>query len=182
MIPICILTIESESDREFMTRVFVEYQRLMYATIAKIMPNQWSTEDVLQSTLIKLIDKIEVLKSLSHEQMVNYLIVACRNTAYNQIRYDKNHSSISFEDYIVDDEPSSDSSLVEDQILLHATLNALSNVWHQLDARTQYLLEARYILDKSPEEIALDLGIKPDSTRMALTRARKKAAQLMNGF
>lgn len=36
-----------------------------------------------------------------------------------------------------------------------------------------------YILEKSPYEIAANLGIKPDSVRMALTRARKAAYALL---
>lgn len=44
---------------------------------------------------------------------------------------------------------------------------------------TRWLLEARYILDYSDGELARELGVKPDSVRMALTRARRKARRLM---
>lgn len=43
----------------------------------------------------------------------------------------------------------------------------------------RWLLEARYILDYSDGELARELGVKPDSVRMALTRARRKARRLM---
>lgn len=36
MLPICILVIEDESDREFMAEVFAQYQWLMYSTIENI--------------------------------------------------------------------------------------------------------------------------------------------------
>ena len=58
----------------------------------------------------------------------------------------------------------------------------MAAVWDKLDPRSQYVLEARYILDKTDDEIADFLGIKPDSVRMALTRARKKAYDLMETF
>lgn len=57
-------------------------------------------------------------------------------------------------------------------------LEHLSKVWPKLDWRSRYLLESHYILEKSPYEIA-NLGIKPDSVRMALTRARKAAYALL---
>lgn len=63
MLPICILTIEDESDREFMSRVYTQYQWLMYDTIKHVVGDHWSTEDVVQTTLVKLIDKLEKLKS-----------------------------------------------------------------------------------------------------------------------
>ena len=44
-------------------------------------------------------------------------------------------------------------------------LEHLSNVWPKLDGRSRYLLESHSILEKSPYEIAANLGIKPDSVR-----------------
>jgi len=58
-------------------------------------------------------------------------------------------------------------------------LEALSRIWTQLDERTRYLLEGYYILDLSAAEMARELNIKPASLRMALTRARKTAYQLL---
>lgn len=115
MLPICILAIRDDDDRAYMTRLFVKYQRLMYRTIYDILGDKWATEDVLQTTLLRLIDH----------------------------------------------------------------LDALAQVWPRLDENTRWLLEARYILDYSDGELARELGVKPDSVRMALTRARRKARRLM---
>lgn len=58
MIPYCILVIEDDNDREFMTLLFIRFQRLLYKEIYEILKNPWNTEDILQATLVKLIDKI----------------------------------------------------------------------------------------------------------------------------
>ena len=55
----------------------------------------------------------------------------------------------------------------------------MSRIWTQLDERTRYLLEGYYILDLPAAEMARELNIKPASLRMALTRARKTAYQLL---
>lgn len=47
MIPICIQTIENDDDRDFMEWLFLEYHPLMYATIRKVIHDQWTCEDVL---------------------------------------------------------------------------------------------------------------------------------------
>ena len=47
------------------------------------------------------------------------------------------------------------------------------------DFDTRWLLEARYILDYSDSELAREMGVKPTSVRMALTRARKKARAML---
>lgn len=123
MLPICILAIRDDDDRAYMTRLFVKYQRLMYRTIYDILGDKWATEDVLQTTLLRLIDHLDTLRRLE--------------------------------------------------------LDALAQVWPRLDENTRWLLEARYILDYSDGELARELGVKPDSVRMALTRARRKARRLM---
>lgn len=123
MLPICILAIRDDDDRAYMTRLFVKYQRLMYRTIYDILGDKWATEDVLQTTLLRLIDHLDTLRRLE--------------------------------------------------------LDVLAQVWPRLDENTRWLLEARYILDYSDGELARELGVKPDSVRMALTRARRKARRLM---
>lgn len=123
MLPICILAIRDDDDRAYMTRLYVKYQRLMYRTIYDILGDKWATEDVLQTTLLRLIDHLDTLRRLE--------------------------------------------------------LDALAQVWPRLDENTRWLLEARYILDYSDGELARELGVKPDSVRMALTRARRKARRLM---
>ena len=61
MLPICILAIRDDDDRAYMTRLFVKYQRLMYRTIYDILGDKWATEDVLQTTLLRLIDHLDTL-------------------------------------------------------------------------------------------------------------------------
>ena len=42
MIPYCILVIEDDDDRAFMEQLFVDYHRLMYHEIFKLVHNQGS--------------------------------------------------------------------------------------------------------------------------------------------
>ena len=72
-----------------------------------------------------------------------------------------------------------DGEAIELQVIKKEDLEALSRIWTQLDERTRYLLEGYYILDLSAAEMARELNIKPASLRMALTRARKTAYQLL---
>lgn len=153
MLPICILAIRDDDDRAYMTRLFVKYQRLMYRTIYDILGDKWATEDVLQTTLLRLIDHLDTLRRLEPEGLAGYIAAACRHTAYNAVRDSSRHPWL--------------------------PLDALAQVWPRLDENTRWLLEARYILDYSDGELARELGVKPDSVRMALTRARRKARRLM---
>lgn len=179
MIPLCILVIEDDDDREFMSMLFTNYNRLMYREIYSILHNAWATEDVMQSTLEKLIDKVKELRVKDRDHLVNYIITASRNLAKNYLRDNGRYEMLSFDDEIdlPDMEHSGDE--MDLQLIRENNLDILSQVWPQLDERSRYLLEGRYLLEKTLAELSQELGIKPDSVRMALTRARKNAYQLM---
>ena len=70
----------------------------------------------------------------------------------------------------------------EDPYQLHLNesddVEAFRRAWLKLDARSQYLLEARYILNKSYDEIALELNIKPKEKAKRLILAEKSSAQV----
>ena len=83
------------------------------------------------------------------------------------------------EDFIGEASISQSISDVEDYVIMQSQLEALQSIWPRLDMRSRYILEAKYILEKSDKEIADELHIKPQSVRMALTRARKNAIELL---
>lgn len=176
MLPICILAIRDDDDRAYMTRLFVKYQRLMYRTIYDILGDKWTTEDVLQTTLLRLIDHLDTLRRLEPEGLAGYIAAARRHTAYNAVRDSGRHPWLPLDG---GPEVPDERQEVEDRVLRRLELNALAQVWPRLDENTRWLLEARYILDYSDGELARELGVKPDSVRMALTRARRKARRLM---
>ena len=61
---------------------------------------------------------------------------------------------------------------MEELLISKEEIDELVRRWPQLDAKSKYLLEGKYILGKSDEVMAKELSIKPASVRMVLTRAR----------
>ena len=57
-----------------------------------------------------------------------------------------------------------------------------SEIIRIVQSSTQYLLSAKYLLNKSGKEIANDLGMSSDNVRMALVRAKRKARQAMEDW
>ena len=179
MVPFCILAIENEDDREFMTRLYLDYSRLMQQQITKIVQDEWAAEDLMQTTLVKLIDKVQDLRTKDRNHLINYIISACKNQARNYMRDKNRHAEYSIDEYLDMPNPHDGADEIEMRLAYTDELEHLSKVWPKLDGRSRYLLESHYILEKSPYEIAANLGIKPDSVRMALTRARKAAYALL---
>lgn len=101
----------------------------------------------------------------------------CKNTAINYLQKKGGLKEFSFEDLSATVPAEEDPRLLLEEN--DEDVEALHRAWKRLDPRSQYLLEARYILNKSFEEIAADINIQPDSVRAALSRARKKARKLI---
>ena len=180
MIPACILAIEDDSDRIFIESLYYQYNRLMYHEIFKITKDIDAIEDILQTTLVKLIDKIQKLRALDRNRLVNYIITSSKNSALNYLRDKNRHSKLSFDECIDHPDSEYDRYITEDHIIQFEEWALLRHAWPNLDERSRCLLEGRYLLDKTNEELAQELHVKPDSIRMALTRARKAAFQLLS--
>ncbi len=179
MIPYCILVIEDDDDREFMASLYINYKNLMYSTIHEIVKSKDDAEDLMQDVIEKLIDKISLLRSRTRDQLVNYIISACKFAALNHIRDNENRQGTSFDDCLELPDSENGGREIELRIIKGEELDALRRVLPQMDFRTQCLLEGYYFLDKSIAELGQELGIKSDSVRMYLTRARKKAFELL---
>ena len=81
-----IMAIEDEDDRSFMANLYVDYQRLMYKVITSHTTDPWDADDIFQSTLPKLIDKLADLRRMSNDKLTNYIYSTCKNTAINYLQ------------------------------------------------------------------------------------------------
>lgn len=174
MLPLVIMAIEDEDDKAFMTWLYLQYRRLIYSEVRKITGNTDEVEDLLQSVVEKLIEKLSLLRGMEQNKLVNYIISTSKNTAYNSLRGKDRGILWEEQEALADPAPAP-----EDQIIAQEDLYRLAHVWGDLDERTQYLLSAKYILKKSGKEIAGNLNMPSDNVRTALVRAKRKARQAM---
>lgn len=120
MLPLIILAIEDESDREFMARLFQENQRMMFQRTLDILHNVQDAEDAMQTALERLIDKIATLRSMEDKRRrTNYIAATCRNTALSHLRKLKNYDLFEFDEETVcmdDEEHVIESQLVRKEI------------------------------------------------------------------
>ncbi len=175
MIPVMILAIENDYDRDFMTSLYFDYNRLILFEISSIAGKTDSVEDLVQETLVRLIDKVELLETLDQRRLVAYIVETAKNVARNHLR--KNRGTVlSIEDF--GSLPDSGES-VEDRIISGLNIAAMERLWQELPEEVQALFRMKYFLKMSDEEIARTLHIKPDSVRMRISRARKRVLSLL---
>lgn len=172
MIPFIIQAVESPQDRDFMEALYLQYNRLIYSEVWKILKNDWDTEDVIQQVLIRLINNIPKLQTLDRSHTINYIIVTARHTSYNFLRDNKHIVEFPFDETfdVVDETLVS----ADERLIVLEESEYTDTAWQSLDERSRRLLEMKYILEMPNEEIAQEIGVSANSVRMLLTRARDR--------
>ena len=168
---------DAPDDREFMTQLYLTYERLMYATARKMLADPEAVKDIVQESVLRLIPKIHILKQQDRCIVASYVVSAVRNTAINYMRKrsrtDGRCGSLEERELIA-----CETSL-DELILLMERKERLTHIWSYLPEGDRVLLEGKYILGYNDTELADFLGCKKESVRMKLTRARRRALQLM---
>ena len=181
MLPVIISAIENPEDRDLMTEFYLKYNGRMYAEAWKHLSSPEDVEDIVLEAFAKIIDKMETFRALAPGQRVQYAVTTVRNLSYILTKRKSLYTMIPFEtmDYEIEAEDSTESMVERKLRYQH-----ISEIWKELDPDDRQLLEQKYILKWSDIELAEGLGIKTQSVRMRLTRAKRNVmAQLQKkGF
>ena len=167
-------------DRDFFEHLFSAYRTVMFCEINKIVFNTWEAEDILQSSFVKLSEKIELLRQLDEPRRMFYVVVTAKNNAKNHVRSAQRTRAYSLDDELYSFAGTLCSETNMEQLIISKEQQRqLRTAWARLDEASKILLEGRYILKMTDTELAKRLGTKPASIRMMLTRARRRTLQLL---
>ena len=173
MLPIFILNIENDDDREFMASVYRDNYKLMQLIAMKFMGNTMDADDVVSDTCMSLIKKIDVLRRLEPEARSAYINVATTNTALGVFRKRKRMNELLDDGELfryIQDEGDTPEALV----LRSCKLQELKDAFNKISEIDQAALNMKYMLEYSDAEIAKVLGVKENSVRMRMKRARHR--------
>lgn len=166
--------------QEFIIHIYQEYGRLLYFTAGKYNSNLHQCEDIVQDCLEKLIEKVDTLQNLTQTALASYIVITVRNTAINYLKRQGHEMeriiSLAELSKEMDHDP---APAIDDQLIWKERMNQVRAGWSQLDEETRSLLERKYILGYDDKQLARLMGCQPNSVRMKLTRAKRKAIELM---
>ena len=180
MIPLTILTIDDDDDRAFMTRLYMKYSGLMYSVAYFYLENHHDAQDVVNDVVVRLIDKIPLLREKNSCVLRSYIVSAIRRTSINALRR-RNRKLIMtrfFDDEAMEDIPD-EHIAVEADAIAHATHDEIAAVLDKLPKKESNLLRWKYFEEYSDKEIAELIGISKDSVRAYLTKARRHMYALL---
>lgn len=159
---------ESQFVQEFYAANGARIQYLLRKYISD--PND--LQDALQDVLIRFIKNITTLKQMNAQDAAGYLSQTVKTTCIDRRRAmlnAQNYETLAFLE-------------MEHSVQSPAERTGrweLEYLKHSMEPRDWEVLERKYIIGYSDEEIARCLGCNPASVRMLLTRARKRARKIL---
>lgn len=171
--------VQNNTDQEFILWLYQEFYRLMFYTAQKYVADKKQQEDIVQESLRKLIEKTPRLRRFQRSVLASYIVSTVRNTAIDYLKMWQEEK-----DRMVDLDTLNTQALITSQsmdetLIFQEKMELLKKVWPKLDAETRMVLEGKYILGYDDKKISQLLDCQPSSVRMRLTRARRKALELM---
>lgn len=181
MIAFICTTIQDPDDKEYMLWIYEEFQNLMFYTAKKYINDQMTCEDIVQECIVKLIQKIDVIRGKERCILAGYIVSIIRNVSINYLKREgvRQKHSVGFDEETMDQLPSPELS-IEEILLAKEKSSLISIAMEQLSVTERLLLEGKYILEYSDDELAKQLNCKSGSIRMKLTRARRHALSILS--
>lgn len=181
MIAFICTTIQDPDDKEYMLWIYEEFQNLMFYTAKKYINDQMTCEDIVQECIVKLIQKIDVIRGKERCILAGYIVSIIRNVSINYLKSEgvRQKHSVGFDEETMDQLPSPELS-IEEILLAKEKSSLISIAMEQLSVTERLLLEGKYILEYSDDELAKQLNCKSGSIRMKLTRDRRHALSILS--
>lgn len=167
-------------DRDLILYLYRRFRRLMFQIAGKYTSLPRQAEEIVQESLVRLMEKTPLLRELTDEATAAYVAATVRHTAINLCSRKAEQTSP------VDELPeqTDDTPPLDELLIRREQIERFRSIWPQLDEETRYLLESKYVLEYDDARLARDLQCKPASVRMKLTRAKRRAMKKLkeSGF
>ena len=165
LIPMAILAIEDEDDRAFMTRIYLDYGRLMYSVAIEIVRDPHIAEDMVSGAILAMIKDIDALRKINSFRLRSYIASIVRNDSIDYVRKRNRQGKYFF--------------MPDDALLRSAEIESLRGAIEKLSENERLLLTMKYVDEAEDSDIARLLGIGKDSVRVYLSRARKHLQRII---
>lgn len=179
-IPLSILLIENDEDRQFLSDMYLNYRGLMFKVAVRYFPRDLDEiEEAVSNAVEKLCKKHLTLMSLECNKIPSYIVSTCKRVCITRIReIIKQRES---RDYVVSAEiiseiPSDDD--VQSELFTDLTGEETLAVFPDLNEKDKNLIMMRHVELLDYIEIAEELNITEGAARTAVSRARSKLIKL----
>lgn len=172
------MVIENDDDRDFIAALY-KGKRKLWVNKAYALTHDWQTaEDMVSDSFVKLIDKIELLRSLDCYKATAYVVITIENTCKTYLTQNSKHGS--YVDYFAEsgmDQVKSDFS-TENAVMDKLDLELAKAAIEKLNESEKNFIVKSYFERLDDHEISRQTGMKYNNIRTYRCRLVNKIKKL----
>ena len=174
-----------ETEKGFVEKLYVTYEKKMLAMAQSIVGNRHDAEDVVDNVMLKVIENISNFRDKPDREIASQLYVYCKYAVIDVYRknarrakeeiHQTNTAEVDIEAEVVSNDPGTDELVITKETILNVR-NALTKLQ---DEYCDVIL-LRMIYGYSSESSAKILNITPNAVNKRLARAKQKLKLLLS--
>ena len=168
MLSFYLSLVETEEERDLVTRLYNMYERKMYVIAYGILKNKQDAEDAVSESFIKLINNLDKVSDINSSKCKGFITIVVKNTAINI--YNKHKKDIHPD---IDEAYDLSGGDVEEDFLKGFDYESIHNAVNMLKDEYKQALTLKYFYDMKIDDIAKIIGITYDGTLKRIRRAEQ---------
>ena len=172
MLAMAIAAIENDSDRSLVESLYTKYYALMLRKAQSMVRDRQSAEDVVEAVMLRLIERIDLLRGCNRASLRSYLVACVRNEAIDRLRRTGRMQFLDDAESRLGELPD-DAPGAEIRLIREAQIQAVVRALEALDDRERLALRMKYYDGMTDAAIAKLFGMSRTGVRKVIDRARQ---------
>lgn len=168
MLEFYLSMVETEEERDLVTRLYTAYEKMMYNIALGILKNQQDAEDAVSEAFIRIINNLSKIKDAESKPTKSFIITIIKSTSINTYNKRKKNEHVDIDD--VNDISNED---VELDYLEKCDRETVHRAIDKLNDNYKNALRLKYFYGMSTGEMADILDISVEGVRKRLQRAEQ---------
>lgn len=166
------------SDEEFFLEFYKTHKKLLFCLAQQYTTTKPDYEDIVHDAIVKLLNNVRVLRTINTNKAAKYISLTVKTVFLDRERSKSGVTILSLDDDTLEALLNARCHIPDNDAELSAYLE-VEKLKASLSTRDWLVLEGKYILGYSQEELGKLIGVAPDSVRTILCRAKENARKLL---
>ena len=172
-----------DTDMALVADIYERHKGIMYKTALECIGDDSDKSVVVHDAIVRLAEHADTLRRLNDSALAVYVAATVRSVALNRERRKALERRIIMDVDIsevddIDSGPTYEERFIEAEAH-RDRLRYLREALSELSDTDRELLVGKYMSGESDEALARRFGVSPESVRMKLTRARRRAKAII---
>ncbi len=178
MLSLYLSLIEDQNDSSKLEEIYRLYKKKMLFVAFSVLKNQPDAEDAVHSAFVALTRNIKKLAEPQSKETMVYVCRAARNHAINIAN--RNKKRLLYEEPLDDDISPEQVPTPLEELCKKEDIGLISDIIRTLPSIYRDVLYLHYAEDMGTAQIAKALGIKPQTAKKRLYRAKTALSSLIS--